>query len=69
VKDILQGKRLAIRVRDARVAFDFRWNGQRFTPSAPQAQTDLAISANAQDFCCWPSAGKTRTRCSSTAAW
>ena len=50
VKDILQGKRLAIRVRDARVAFDFRWNGQRFTPSAPQAPPDLAISANAQDF-------------------
>jgi len=50
VKDILQGKRLAIRVRDARVGFDFSWSGQRFVPSSPQAETDLAISANAQDF-------------------
>jgi predicted lipid carrier protein YhbT len=50
VKDILQGKRLAIRVRDARLGFDFSWNGQRFAPSAPQANPDLAISANAQDF-------------------
>ena len=50
VKDILQGKRLAIRVRDARLAFDFSWNGQRFVPASPQAEPDLAISANAQDF-------------------
>lgn len=50
VKDILRAKRLAIRVRDARVAFDFSWNGQRFVPCKPQAETDLAISANAQDF-------------------
>jgi len=50
VKDILQGKRLAIRVRDARVGFDFSWNGQRFAPSSPQSNPDLAISANAQDF-------------------
>ena len=50
VKDLLKDKRLSIRVRDARVAFDFTWNGQRFAPSAPQANPDLAISANAQDF-------------------
>ena len=50
VKDILRAQRLAIRVRDARVAFDFSWNGQRFVPCKPQAETDLAISANAQDF-------------------
>ena len=50
VKDILQGKRLAIRVRDARLAFDFSWNGQRFVPASPQVEPDLAISANAQDF-------------------
>ena len=50
VKDLLKDKRLSIRVRDARLAFDFSWNGQRFAPSAPQAQPDLAISANAQDF-------------------
>ncbi|HMN56377.1 MAG TPA: SCP2 sterol-binding domain-containing protein [Ottowia sp.] len=50
VKDMLQGKHLAIRVRDARLGFDFTWNGRRFTPSAPHAAPDLAISANAQDF-------------------
>lgn len=50
VKDILQGKRLAIRVRDARLAFDFSWSGTRFVPSGPQAHPDLTISANAQDF-------------------
>ena len=50
VKDILQGKRLAIRVRDARLAFDFCWDGRRFVPSRPQAEPDLAIRANAQDF-------------------
>jgi predicted lipid carrier protein YhbT len=50
VKALLKDKRLSIRVRDARLAFDFSWNGQRFAPSAPQANPDLAISANAQDF-------------------
>ncbi|MBS0508779.1 MAG: SCP2 sterol-binding domain-containing protein [Proteobacteria bacterium] len=50
VKDMLQGKSLSIRVRDARVAFDFTWNGSRFAPTRPQASPDLAISANAQDF-------------------
>ncbi|QIL42772.1 sterol-binding protein [Acidovorax sp. HDW3] len=50
VKDLLQGKHLAIRVRDARLAFDFSWNGQRFVPSSAQAEPDLTISANAQDF-------------------
>lgn len=50
VKALLKDKRLSIRVRDARLAFDFSWSGQRFAPSAPQAQPDLAISANAQDF-------------------
>lgn len=50
VKDLLQGKHVAIRVRDARLGFDFSWNGQRFVPSRPQAEPDLVISANAQDF-------------------
>ncbi|MEZ5608277.1 MAG: SCP2 sterol-binding domain-containing protein [Burkholderiaceae bacterium] len=50
VKDILRAKRLAIRVRDARLGFDFSWNGRRFVPSGPQAEPDLSISANAQDF-------------------
>ena len=50
VKDLLRGKSLAIRVRDARLAFDFRCDGQRFVSCAPQAEPDLTISANAQDF-------------------
>lgn len=50
VKAILHGKRISIRVRDARLGFDFSWNGQRFAPSQPYAEADLTISANAQDF-------------------
>lgn len=50
VKDLLLGKRVSIRVRDARVGFDFSWNGQRFMPSRPYADPELIISANAQDF-------------------
>lgn len=50
VKVLLRGKRISIRVRDARVGFDFTWSGQRFVPSRPYTQADLSISANAQDF-------------------
>lgn len=50
VKNILRGRGLALRVRDAQLGFDFRWDGQRFAPSRPQAEPDLVISANAQDF-------------------
>ena len=50
VTALLQDKRLSIRVRDARLGFDFVWRGQRFAASAPHAQPDLAIHANAQDF-------------------
>lgn len=50
VKALLKDKHLSIRVRDARLAFDFCCNGRRFSPCAPQARPDLAISANAQDF-------------------
>jgi len=50
VKDSLKGKRISIRVRDARLGFDFTCDGQRFSPSARHAEPDLAISANAQDF-------------------
>jgi predicted lipid carrier protein YhbT len=50
VKALLKDKRLSIRVRDARLAFDFVWSGQRFAPTSPHAAPDLAISANAQDF-------------------
>ena len=50
VTALLKDKRLSIRVRDARLGFDFTWNGRRFAPSAPHAEPDMAISANAQDF-------------------
>ena len=50
VRDILRGKRIAIRVRDAGLRFDFRWDGRRFAPHARQAEPELIISANAQDF-------------------
>ncbi|SDM54458.1 Predicted lipid carrier protein YhbT, contains SCP2 domain [Oryzisolibacter propanilivorax] len=50
VRTLLQGRKISIRVRDARVAFDFTWDGTRFAASRPHATPDLAISANAQDF-------------------
>ncbi|WP_103044645.1 ubiquinone anaerobic biosynthesis accessory factor UbiT [Comamonas faecalis] len=50
VKAHLLDKRISIRVRDARLAFDFSWNGTRFAPGRPWPEPDLAISANAQDF-------------------
>ena len=50
VKALLEGKRLAIRVLDARLAFDFTCMNGRFLPCAKSATPDLTISANAQDF-------------------
>lgn len=53
---LLLRRKLRIEVRDARVAFDFAWNGQRFAPCSPggtaNAPTapDLTISASAHDF-------------------
>ena len=32
---LLLRRKLRIEVRDARVAFDFAWNGQRFAPCSP----------------------------------
>ena len=49
VKDILQGKRLAIRVRDARLAFDFSWNGARFVPCSPQPEPDKPSDASGRE--------------------
>jgi predicted lipid carrier protein YhbT len=50
VRALLLHKRLRIRVRDACVAFDFAWTGQRFAPGAPDDTPDLTVSASAQDF-------------------
>jgi len=48
----LAGKRLRIDVTDARLRFDFEWNGQRFAACASQASLapDLSIAACAHDF-------------------
>ena len=50
VRQRLAHKRLSIRVRDARVSFDFVWVGSHFEPRSPQAEPDLIVSASAQDF-------------------
>lgn len=53
VKGLLQHKRMRVQVRDARLAFDFAWTGQRFAPHAPlvaPAVADLTLSATAHDF-------------------
>ena len=50
VKLLMSGRKFRIHVRDARVSFDFSWNGTRFTPLTRQAQPDLTISASGPDF-------------------
>ncbi len=53
VGDMLQGKSLRLCVTDARVAFDFAWQGGRFVArhvNKPDAVPDLTISASAHDF-------------------
>ena len=53
VAGLLQGKRMRVVVRDARLTFDFTWNGQRFAPQPPLADgvaADLTLSASAHDF-------------------
>lgn len=50
VARLLQGRSFRIHVRDARLAFDFTWTGQRFSPLRRQAKPDLVISASGPDF-------------------
>lgn len=50
VRERLQGRRMRIHVRDARVSLDFTWSGQRFTALPRQATVDLEISASGPDF-------------------
>jgi predicted lipid carrier protein YhbT len=50
VKQIMTGRKFRIHVRDARVSFDFSWNGTRFSPLSRQSQPDLTISASGPDF-------------------
>lgn len=46
----LRGKRLRIRVRDAGIAFDFEWRGERFGALHAGQPPDLEIGASAHDF-------------------
>lgn len=56
VGTMLQGKSLRLCVTDARVAFDFAWQGGRFVARPPSRADvapgliDLTISASAHDF-------------------
>jgi len=50
VRERLHGHSLRIRVRDAGVAFDVRWDGRRFAPCAVAGQPDLEIAAGAADM-------------------
>jgi predicted lipid carrier protein YhbT len=50
VAQVMQGRSFRIHVKDARLSFDFSWNGTRFVPLPRQAQPDLTISASGPDF-------------------
>ncbi len=50
VKQLLAGRKLRIHVRDARLTFDFTWNGESFSACGPGAAADLTISAGSYDF-------------------
>jgi predicted lipid carrier protein YhbT len=50
VRQLLLGKKLRIHVRDARLTFDFTWNGESFAACGPGAPADLTISAGSYDF-------------------
>lgn len=48
----LTGRVVRIHVRDAAVAFDVQWQGQRFQAVRPGGDVALTISATAGDFWC-----------------
>lgn len=50
VAQLMTGRSFRIHVRDARLTFDFSFNGARFVPLPRQAQADLVISASGPDF-------------------
>lgn len=50
VGERLHGRKLSLCVRDARLRFDFTWDGRRFAALARQPQSDLTISATGPDF-------------------
>jgi predicted lipid carrier protein YhbT len=50
VRAALEGRSLRLRVLDARVGFDFRWQRGGFVPSRPVESPDLSIGACAHDL-------------------
>jgi len=50
VSALMTRRRFRIRVRDARLTFDFTWTGTRFAPLPRQSQSDLTITATGPDF-------------------
>jgi predicted lipid carrier protein YhbT len=50
VRERMAQRRFRIHVRDADVALDFMWTGERFTPLPRQPQPDLTLSATGPDF-------------------
>lgn len=50
VKASLTSKKIRIKVSDAQLTFDFKWNGNRFYSYQHLNSTDLTISATAYDF-------------------
>ena len=50
VTELLEGKKLRMRVTDAQWAFDFSWINGRFVASRNSAEADLTISASGHDF-------------------
>jgi O2-independent ubiquinone biosynthesis accessory factor UbiT len=50
VKQSLSGKKLRIKVTDAKLSFDFEWSNGRFAARNNQGEPDLTISASAHDF-------------------
>lgn len=50
VTQLLQGKKLRLRVMDAQLTFDFQWLNGRFVACQHKGDADLKISASAHDF-------------------
>ncbi|MDD2880787.1 MAG: SCP2 sterol-binding domain-containing protein [Rhodoferax sp.] len=50
VTQMLTGKKLRLRVTDAKWAFDFEWKNARFVACQNAGGADLTISASAHDF-------------------
>jgi predicted lipid carrier protein YhbT len=50
VRNMLQGRKLRLRVTDARCSFDFVWTPRQFVACVNPGDADLTVSASAHDF-------------------